>query len=62
MKYPLRFTRLIITLPEKVLRFRDYAPVSRQQVYLKDLMVTYDAAWKDPVPGFLFAGLTSKED
>lgn len=39
--YPLRFTRLIVTLPEKVLRFREHAPVARSEVYLKDLMVTY---------------------
>ncbi len=39
--YPLRFTRLIITLPERVLRFRDYEPVARQEIYLRDLMVTY---------------------
>ena len=42
VKYPLKFTRLIITLPEKVLRFREYAPVARPEVYLKDLVVTYD--------------------
>ncbi|MGD9495305.1 MAG: hypothetical protein AB7Y46_03235 [Armatimonadota bacterium] len=41
MHYPPRFTRLIIRLPENVLRFRDYGPVPRQEVYLKDLMVTY---------------------
>lgn len=39
--YPLRLTRLIVTLPERVLRFRDYDPAPRQEVYLKDLMVTY---------------------
>jgi hypothetical protein len=41
VRYPLRFTRLIVELPEKVLRFRDYAPVPRQTICLKDLMVTY---------------------
>jgi hypothetical protein len=41
VRYPLRFTKLIIELPEKVLRFRDYAAVPRQTICLKDLMVTY---------------------
>lgn len=39
--YPLRFTRLIVTLPERVLRFRDYEPVPRPEIYLKDLTATY---------------------
>ncbi len=42
VKYPLRFTRLIITLPERVLHFREYQPVPRQEIYLKDLVVTYE--------------------
>ena len=41
VKYPLTFRKLIITLPEKVLHVRDYAPVPRPEIYLKDLLVTY---------------------
>jgi len=41
VRYPLTFRRLIVTLPEKALRLKEYAPVPRQEVYLKDLMVTY---------------------
>jgi hypothetical protein len=39
--YPLTFRRLVITIPEKVLRFRDWTPVPRPQVSLRALMVTY---------------------
>lgn len=49
--YPLRFTRLVLTLPERVLRFTEYEPVPRQEIYLKDLMVTYrppEEAWGTP--------------
>jgi hypothetical protein len=42
VKYPLKFTRLIVELPEKTLQFTNYAPVLRPEIYLKDLMVTYD--------------------
>lgn len=42
VKYPLKFKKLIITLPEKILYVKDYQPVARQEVYLKDLMVTYE--------------------
>lgn len=42
VKYPLKFTKLIIALPEKVLHGTEYAPVPRQEIYLKDLMVTYE--------------------
>ena len=41
VKYPLKFKKLIITLRENVLHLKDYGPVPRQEVYLKDLMVTY---------------------
>lgn len=40
--YPLKFKRLIITLPEKVLRFKSFAPIKKQEIYLKDLTVTFD--------------------
>lgn len=43
VKYPLKFRKLVVTIPEKVLRFRDYAPVPRPEIYLKDLRVTYDS-------------------
>ncbi|MBM4047327.1 MAG: hypothetical protein FJ279_19655 [Planctomycetes bacterium] len=42
VQYPLKFKKLVITLPENVLRFRDYAPVPRQAIHLKDLRVTYE--------------------
>lgn len=42
VKYPLKLKKLILTLPEKVLHLTRYAPVPRQEIYLKDLMVTYD--------------------
>jgi hypothetical protein len=42
VKYPLKFTKLIVELPEKTLQFTKYAPVPRLEIYLKDLMVTYD--------------------
>jgi hypothetical protein len=42
VKYPLKFTKLIVELPEKTLRLTEYAPVRRTEIYIKDLMVTYD--------------------
>ena len=42
VKYPLKFKKLIVALPEKVLYMKDYKPVPRQEIYIKDLMVTYD--------------------
>jgi hypothetical protein len=42
VKYPLKFTKLIVELPEKVLHFTEYTPVPRPEIYLKELMVTYD--------------------
>ena len=41
VKYPLRFKNLIITLPEKYLYLKEYREVERPEIYLKDLMVTY---------------------
>lgn len=41
VKYPLKFKKLVFSIPEKVLYFKDYKPVSRQEIYVKDLMVTY---------------------
>jgi hypothetical protein len=46
VKYPLKFTKLIIELPEKTLQFTKYAPVPRPEIYLKDLKVTYEAPEK----------------
>jgi hypothetical protein len=42
VKYPLKFKKLIVELPEKVLHVKDYAAAPRQAVYLKDLLVTYE--------------------
>ncbi|HOK80936.1 MAG TPA: hypothetical protein PK354_08805 [bacterium] len=41
VKYPLKFKKLIITIPEKILYLTEYKPVQRQEIYIKDLMVTY---------------------
>ena len=41
VKYPLTFKKLIITIPEKALYLKDYRAVPRQEIYLKDLTVTY---------------------
>jgi hypothetical protein len=40
--YPLRFRKLIVVLPEKALHLREYRAVPRPEIYLKDLMVTYE--------------------
>jgi hypothetical protein len=42
VKYPLTFKKLIVELPEKVLHLTTHTPVPRAEVYLKDLMVTFD--------------------
>ncbi|MCM8760008.1 MAG: hypothetical protein NC906_09610, partial [Candidatus Omnitrophica bacterium] len=42
VKYPLKFKKLIITIPEKILYLTEYKMVSRQEIYIKDLMVTYE--------------------
>ncbi len=46
VKYPLKLKKLIVELPEKTLHLTSYAPVPRPEIYLKDLMVTYDAPAK----------------
>jgi hypothetical protein len=46
VKYPLKLKKLIVELPEKTLQITNYAPVPRAEIYLKDLMVTYDAPEK----------------
>jgi hypothetical protein len=46
VKYPLRFKRLIVELPEKTLHLTDFSPVPRPEIYLKDLTVTYDSPEK----------------
>ena len=38
--------KLIVELPEKTLQLTNYAPVPRAEIYLKDVMVTYDAPEK----------------
>ena len=42
VKYPLKFKRLIVELPERTLNLTQWQPVPRPEVYLKDLTVTYD--------------------
>jgi hypothetical protein len=42
VKHPLRFKKLVIELPEKVLYLTNSVATPRQQVYLKDLIVTYE--------------------
>ena len=42
--YPLKFTRLILELPEKTLHVKTYAPVKRAEIYVKDLTVGYGDA------------------
>jgi len=41
--YPLTFKKLVVTMPQRVLYLTQYEPVPRQDVYLKELMVTYDS-------------------
>ena len=38
--YPLKLTKLIVELPEKVLHVKDFAPVKRPEIYLKDVTVS----------------------
>ena len=42
VKYPLTFTRLILTQPEKILYGTEYKAVGRPEIYLKELSVTYE--------------------
>jgi len=44
VKYPLKCTKLVVTMPEKVLHMTEYVPPPRAEIYLKDLMVTYEPA------------------
>jgi len=46
VKYPLTFTKLIITMPEKILKLTQYKKVKREAIYIKDLMVTYEVPEK----------------
>jgi hypothetical protein len=42
VKYPLKFKKLIVELPEKMLHLTNYVTVPRAEVYLKDLQVVYE--------------------
>jgi hypothetical protein len=42
VNYPLKFKRLIVELPEKVLHVKNFAPPPRPEIYLKDLSVGQD--------------------
>ncbi len=42
VKYPLKFKKLIVTIPEKILYVKDYISVPRQEIYFKDLLATYE--------------------
>jgi hypothetical protein len=46
MKYPLTFKKLIVEIPEKALYLTKFAPVPRADIYVKDLMVTYESPEK----------------
>ena len=37
-----KFTKLIVELPEKTLQLTNYTSVPRAEIYVKDLMVTYE--------------------
>jgi hypothetical protein len=37
--YPLRFKKLVVELPEKVLHVKTFAPPARPAIYLKDLTI-----------------------
>jgi len=41
VQYPLKLTKLAITIPEKALHLTEYRAVPRKEIYLKDLVVTY---------------------
>lgn len=41
VQYPLRFRRLVVTMPEKIVFLDDYRAVTRPEIYLRDLAVTY---------------------
>jgi hypothetical protein len=44
--YPLKFKRLVVTTPEKVLQGTQYSAPPHYQIDLKDLMVMYDPVEK----------------
>ena len=46
VKHPLKFTKLIIELPEKILHLNRMIPAPRAEVYLKGLHATYEAPEK----------------
>lgn len=46
VKYPLTFKKLIVELPEKTLYLTTFATVPRAEIYVKDLMVTYEPPQK----------------
>ena len=46
VKYPLKFKKLIVELPEKALYLTKFEPVPRVEIYVKALMVTNDAPEK----------------
>jgi hypothetical protein len=44
--YPLRFKRLVVTMPEKVLYGTQYAPPRHHEIRLRDLVALYDPVEK----------------
>lgn len=44
--YPLKFKKLVITMPEKVLYLTQYIPPPRYEIYVKGLSVTYEPVEK----------------
>ena len=44
VRYPLKFKKLILTMPEKVLYLTEYIPPRTHEIRLRDLMVTYTPA------------------
>ena len=41
MKYPLKFRKLSLAIPEKVLYLTRYEAVAKPEIAVSDLMVTY---------------------
>lgn len=51
VRHPLKFTKLVVELPEKVLHLTRFAPVGRAEIYFKKLVVDYlpsEQAFIDP--------------
>ena len=44
--YPLKFRRLVVTMPEKVLYGTRYAPPARYDIRLKNLVALYEPVEK----------------